>query len=50
MENELNLTYFFDDIVNFMRVSSEVFELYADHITKSKFMHAQVEESVFEEL
>ena len=49
MEDEQNLTYFFDDIVNFMRVAGEVFELYAEHITKSKFMHAQVKEAVFEE-
>ena len=49
MEDEQNLTYFFDDIVNYMRVAGEVFELYAEYITKSKFMHAQVKEAVFEE-
>ena len=36
MEDEQNLTYFFDDIVNYMRVAGEVFELYAEYITKSK--------------
>ena len=49
MEDDQNLTYFFDDIANFMRVASEVFELYAEYITKSKFMHAKIKESVFEE-
>ena len=49
MEDELKLTYFFDDIVNFVRVANEVFELYSEYIIKSKFMHAKIKDTVFEE-
>ena len=49
MEDGQQITYFFDDIVNFIRVADEVFELYADHIIESKFMHAKIKESVFEQ-
>ena len=49
MEDELKLTYFFDDIVNFVRVANEIFDLYSEYIIKSKFMHAEIKDNVFEE-
>ena len=49
MEDEFKLTYFFDDIVNFVRVTNDIFELYSKYIVKSKFMHAEIKDTVFEE-
>jgi len=49
MGDEQKIIYFFDDIINFISVAEEVFELYADYIIESKFMHAQIEDLVFKE-
>ena len=49
MGEEHELTYFFDDFVQLIKVAHEIFDLYADSIVQAKIMHAQVKETVFKQ-